>query len=297
MGAADVVPGVSGGTIAFITGIYEELIESLRSIGPAAVGILLQRGFAAFWQHINGAFLLAVFAGICLSLVSLAQVISFALESYPILVWSFFFGLVLASTVLMLRHLPGWKFSYLVCFLIGAVFAFAIAEVRPTTLPNVWWVFVASGAVAICAMILPGISGSFILLLIGVYGYFIDALQTLNLITLGSFALGCVVGLLGFSHLLSWLLKRFHDLTIALLTGFLLGSLNVIWPWKLVLETTLNRHGEIIPLVQENVLPWSYSAATGLNSQLPETIVCLLVGFTLVFLVEYLAKLAGNEAK
>ncbi len=290
MGAADVVPGVSGGTIAFITGIYEELIESLRRIGPAAVGILMRDGLGAFWSYINGAFLLSIFAGISLSLLSLAQVISFALETYPILVWAFFFGLILASSILMARHVPGWRWSLVGFFMLGAVLAFVIAEVRPTTLPNTWWVLMASGAVAICAMILPGISGSFILLLIGVYAYFIEALQTLDLLSLGAFASGCVVGLLLFSHLLSWLLRHFHDLTIALLIGFLLGSLNVIWPWKHVLQTVVNRHGEVIPLVQENVSPWIYSSVTGVDAQLPGALGCMAFGLALVFVVEYLAK-------
>ncbi len=295
MGAADVVPGVSGGTIAFITGIYQELIDSLKRIGPSALTLLLQRGLGAFWRHVNGTFLACVFGGILLSLVSLAHIISYVLVAYPILVWSFFFGLVVASIIFMLRQLPGWKTSYLFVFVMGALLAFAVTELRPTSLPNTWWILMGSGALAICAMILPGISGSFILLIIGVYRYFIEALQNLDLVSLGSFFVGCVCGLLGFSHVLSWLLHRYHNATIVLLTGFLLGSLNVIWPWKLVVETVVNRHGELVPLVQKNILPWQYAAETGQASFLGWSVVFATTGLLLVFTVEYLANTFGDE--
>ena len=251
MGAADVVPGVSGGTIAFITGIYEELIDSIRSIGLPTLATLFRSGPVQAWKDINGNFLLAVFGGILLSLFSLANLIEWALGNYPILVWSFFWGLVLASVwhlVKQMRPLTPGLWGWL---LLGAVIALGISVLRPVALPGYWWVMTLGGGIAICAMILPGVSGSFLLLLLGLYPVFIDALSDLRWGLLISFAAGAGVGLLLFSRVLSWLLHHYHRPTLAVLTGFLLGSLNVIWPWKQVVETRLDRHGEAIPVVQD----------------------------------------------
>ncbi|MGH1441722.1 MAG: DUF368 domain-containing protein, partial [Cellvibrionaceae bacterium] len=259
MGAADVVPGVSGGTIAFITGIYTRLLNALKSLTPMALSILLKEGFSAFWKAIDGQFLLILFSGVLLSILSLANVISYALEYQPILIWSFFFGLVLASIVYLFRQMSQWRLHEYIAITAGSVLALLIVSLRPAQLPGDWWMLMFAGAIAICAMILPGISGSFILLLMGMYKVFIEALQTLNIMLLLSFVLGCIVGLLGFSHLLSWLLTRYESVMYALLTGFLIGSLKVLWPWKEVLETTVDRHGDIIPLVQANVSPSHYA--------------------------------------
>jgi putative membrane protein len=295
MGAADVVPGVSGGTIAFITGIYEELIDSLRSIDHRAVLCLFKQGPAAAWRHINGSFLLSLFGGVLLSMLSLAKLISQGLDHYPILVWSFFFGLVLASGFHISRQISLRQGRNLLMLLIGIGLAVGVSLARPAELPGEWWIVGLSGALAICAMILPGISGSFILLLIGVYGVVLEAAATFNLGLLASFAVGCGIGLLAFSHVLSWLLHRFHDLTLALLTGFLLGSLNIIWPWKQTLETTVNRHGELVPLVQQNILPATYEAVQGVESQLVGAVVVFAGGLLLVLMLEWLAKPAANK--
>ena len=219
MGAADVVPGVSGGTIAFITGIYERLLSALKSLTPMSLAILYRQGIPAFWARIDGWFLLVLFSGVLFSILTLANMIAYALEQVPILIWSFFFGLVLASIVYLVRQIPQWRRRECLAIALGTAIALLISFMRPAQLPAEWWMMFCSGALAICAMILPGISGSFILLLMGMYSVFIHALKSLDMGLLLSFALGCIGGLLGFSHLLSWLLARFQTVMYALLTG------------------------------------------------------------------------------
>lgn len=290
MGAADVVPGVSGGTIAFITGIYEELIESIRSIGFATVGTLMAQGPLAAWREINGNFLLSVFVGVLTSAIALAGVIEHALANHPILIWSFFWGLVLASVWHLLKQFRPLSKALLLWLALGCVLALAVSVLRPVALPGSWWVMALGGSVAICAMILPGVSGSFILLLLGLYSVFIEALANFQWGLLLSFVLGAGIGLLLFSRFLSWLLHRYHNQTLAMLTGFLLGSLNVIWPWKQVIETRLDRHGEIIPVVQKNLSPWQFEQHTGEASHLLAAIVAALLGLGLVLAIEFLGK-------
>lgn len=282
MGAADVIPGVSGGTIAFITGIYTELIDSLRRCDHQAVKCLFQQGFPAMWRHINGTFLVAVFGGILFSIFSLAKLMSYWLESQPILVWSLFFGLILASSVLLLRQVKGWNPARVSLVLLGIVLALAVTWLKPTHLPEVWWVILLAGMVAICAMILPGISGGFLLLMMGLYSTVIGAISQLNFGLLIPFAVGCAIGLLLFSHILSWLLHHYEAGTMALLTGFLIGSLNIIWPWKQTLETIVDRHGELVPVVQENILPGDYAILTGQSAELLPAIFMTLTGLLLV---------------
>lgn len=285
MGAADIVPGVSGGTIAFITGIYEELLNSLRSISPAALKILFNEGIGACWKHINGNFLLSLMAGVITSFLSLAHVISYLLASYPLLVWSFFFGLVLASAVHISKELSWKNWQLPLLTLVGFAIAFFVTSVSPAHVEPALWKIFAAGALAICAMILPGISGSFILVLLGLYSVIIDAIKSLDVATMLVFAAGCGIGLLSFVHVLSWLFSRFKQQTIAVLTGFLLGSLNALWPWKHVLEYYQSSKG-LKPLVQENVLPSNYHALTGIEPMLMGCIAMLLLGLALVFVIE-----------
>ena len=292
MGAADVVPGVSGGTIAFITGIYERLLSALKSLTPMSLAILYRQGIPAFWARIDGWFLLVLFSGVLFSILTLANMIAYALEQVPILIWSFFFGLVLASIVYLVRQIPQWRRRECLAIALGTAIALLISFMRPAQLPAEWWMMFCSGALAICAMILPGISGSFILLLMGMYSVFIHALKSLDMGLLLSFALGCIGGLLGFSHLLSWLLARFQTVMYALLTGFLMGSLNVLWPWKRVLETMVDRHGEIVPLVQSNILPSDYTELTAQPAYLAGATLCVLFGFVLVLLLERIGNLS-----
>lgn len=254
MGAADVVPGVSGGTIAFITGIYEELINSIKGINLTAARLFFTGRWFSFWKQVNGNFLLAVFAGIAISVLSLARGLEYLLEHQPVLIWSFFFGLVLASSYVVSRKISHWKYPKIVALVGGIGIAFYITSVTPTTTTDASWFVLLSGGLASCAMILPGISGSFILLLLGKYSFALHAVNEriiLDLILLGA---GAVTGLILFANLLSWLLKKYHDLTIAVLVGFMIGSLNKIWPWKETLETILVE-GELKPLVEKNILP------------------------------------------
>ncbi len=297
MGAADVVPGVSGGTIAVITGIYERLLNALKTLKPLCLLVLYQQGFAVFWQRIDGNFLLTLFLGIILSALSLATIISHLLDAQPILVWSFFFGLVCSSVGFLMRQIPTWNISVVLMLIMGIAMAASISLARPAQLPDTGWMMFVAGFIAICAMILPGISGSFILLLMGMYSTVIDALTRLDLVMLGIFALGCMLGLIVFSHLLSFLLRKYYAAMLSLLTGFLLGSLNILWPWKQVLETTINRHGELVPLVQQNVLPAQYQLIYDQPDQLIVAIIALVLGFTAVVVLERMGNTLNRQSE
>lgn len=291
MGAADVVPGVSGGTVAFITGIYDELIDSLKSANPKAVMILFKEGPAAFWSYINGSFLLALIGGVIASFLSLAHIITSLMASHPLLLWSFFFGLVAASAVHIGKEIHWRSPLPLLVFAIGLSLAWLVTSGTPVQVePSHWKVF-GAGAIAICAMILPGISGSFILLLLGLYGFILESVKMLNIEVLAFFMLGCLTGLLSFVHLLSWLLHHYRAVSIALLTGFLVGSLNALWPWKHVLEFYESRKG-LKPLVQENVLPADYAALTGNE---PMLFACILLAVAGVLLVLGLERLSDTS--
>lgn len=289
MGAADVVPGVSGGTIAFITGIYDEWLDSLKRCTPAVLLMLKRDGIVKTWQYINGNFLLAVFGGILISLKTFAAIVLIALDSYPILVWAFFTGLILASIYLLAKQQSGWTVKHWLACALGALIVLGISMSAPAQLPGYWWVLFLGGFVAICAMILPGISGSFILLLVGLYPVFLNAINTLDIIALASFGAGCITGLVVFSRFLSWLLSAYHTVTLATLIGFLVGSLYVTWPWKEVLKTTLDRHGETVVLQQASVSPSHFAQLTGNDPMIVAAIVCALAGVLLVVGVEIVA--------
>lgn len=290
MGAADVVPGVSGGTIAFITGIYDTLLESIRRVNPSILGIWKRDGFKAAFDHINGFFLIALFGGILTSILSLAKFISWALETHPVPVWSFFFGLILVSVYHMLKQVEQKTLSRFVFLLLGAVFAYSITVLKPLQMdPTSLNIFFA-GCIAICAMILPGISGSFILLLLGMYTPVLGAVKGLQLDVMLIFAMGCLIGLLSFSHVLSWLLKRFRDFALVFLTGLMLGTLPKLWPWKETISWRTNSKGEQVPLIQENLSPFNFESVTGQPSQLAIAVVLMLVGIGLVLALEKVAE-------
>ncbi|WP_298061290.1 DUF368 domain-containing protein [uncultured Rikenella sp.] len=295
MGAADVIPGVSGGTIAFITGIYEELIGSIRSFDLTAVRKLLRLDLKGFWRHINGGFLFSVLAGIGISIFSLAKVMKYLLETHPIFVWAFFFGLIIASAWLVAREVKKWSAGTVIALVAGAVAAYFITVLSPASTPDAWWFIVLSGAVAICAMILPGISGAFILLLLGKYAYIIGAVSAFDIPVLLLFAVGAVAGIISFSHLLSWLLAKHHGMTVALLTGFMVGSLNKIWPWKETLETYTDSHGGIQPLVERNILPGTFEQITGQPAMLGWAVVFMAVGFLLIWGIEKVAAVLSRR--
>ncbi|MBB6611426.1 DUF368 domain-containing protein [Pontibacter sp. Tf4] len=286
MGAADVVPGVSGGTIAFISGIYEELLDSIRSVNGEAVKLLLRFNLAGFWKHINGNFLVGLLAGIGFSIVLLSRVVLYLLANEPEMLWAFFFGLIVASTVVVAKKITKWTPAVVLAFILGAAIAYWVTIATPTQTPDAYWFIFISGAIAICAMILPGISGSFILVLLAKYEYILGAVRDLKVATILTFGAGCLVGILSFSHVLNWMLKHYHNLTVSLLTGFMLGSLNKVWPWKQTLETYTDRHGEVKPLVEKNVLPTDYLELTGNEPYLLYGTLLAIFGFALVYFID-----------
>ena len=280
MGAADVIPGVSGGTIAFIMGIYAELLDSIKSVNGEALKFLLKGKIGAFWKHINGTFLASLFAGILISVFSLAKLMKYLLEFHPVPLWSFFFGLILASAVYILKGLDKWSIRNIISLLVGVAIGAFICLASPGQTPDALWFIFLSGAIAICAMILPGISGSFILLLLGKYAFVMEAVSTLNIPVLVVFAAGACIGIVCFSHILSWLLKKFYMLTIALLSGFMIGSLLKVWPWK-------------VPGAQEGfdypALPGTFEQVTGADPQLLMSIGFMVLGLAIVLLIEFMA--------
>lgn len=291
MGMADVVPGVSGGTIAFISGIYEELIDSIKSFNATAVKLLLRGRFGECWRHVNGRFLLPVLTGIAVAIFSLARLMTYLLTTHPIAVWSFFFGLIVASALLVARQIGRWSVGTIVGTIVGIAAAWWITVATPAETPDDWWFVMLSGAIAICAMILPGISGAFILLLLGKYQYIMQAVADLNLPVIVVFVIGAAAGIISFSHLLSWLLKRWHDVTVSVLMGFMVGSLNKVWPWKEVVETYTDGHGDIQPLVESNVLPGRFEALSQQDPRLLQAVLLCVVGFLTIYGIELLARI------
>ncbi|MCL1067197.1 DUF368 domain-containing protein [Shewanella olleyana] len=296
MGAADVVPGVSGGTIAFITGILEPLLDGIKKINPSLIGIIKQQGIKAAFMHINGPFLVAVFGGILTSIFSLAKLISWLLTNHPIPVWSFFFGLILFSVIHMLKQVKSINLLRCVLFVLGVAFAWFITVLSPIELDAGYTSFFFAGCIAICAMILPGISGSFILLLLGLYPAVLAAAKGFDILLLACFAMGCVVGLLSFSHVLSAMLRKFHDETLLFLTGLMLGTLGKIWPWKEVITWRENSKGEQVPLTEQNLSPMQFEQLTGESSQLAAAVVCLFVGVGLVWGLEKFGQRSAHKA-
>lgn len=291
MGMADVVPGVSGGTIAFISGIYEELLDSIRSVNATALKLLLRFRLAEFWHHINGRFLLPVLLGIAIAIFSLARLMTYLLVNHPIGIWSFFFGLIVASALLVAKQIGRWDWRTVLAFVVGAVAAWWITVATPAETPNDWWFVMLSGAIAICAMILPGISGAFILLLLGKYQYIMHAVGEFNIPVIVVFVIGAAAGIISFSHLLSWLLKHWHDVTVSVLMGFMVGSLNKVWPWKETVETYLDSHGVSQPLVQNNVAPGIFEQLTGQPSLLVQAVLLGIVGFLAIYGIELIARM------
>lgn len=295
MGGADVIPGVSGGTIAFITGIYEELINSIKSIDADAIKLLRSFDLKLLWQKVNGSFLLAVFAGVGTSLISLAKIMIYLLQQYPVLVWSFFFGLILISAPLILREIRKWNAGIIISLIIGSIIAFTITLLSPAQTSNHLLFIFLCGGLAICAMILPGISGAFILLLLGKYEYVINALVNVNLTVISVFLAGCIVGILSFSRFLSWLLVNYRFTALALLAGFMIGSLNKIWPWKEVLSFRLDENGHQIPAWERSIMPWNYLTKTGEDPQLFLAILFAALGILLIVSIEKIAKRSKSK--
>ena len=283
MGAADVIPGVSGGTIAFIMGIYDEFVGSIASINAEAMKLLFKGQFKAFWKHINGTFLVSIVLGIGISVVLLAGLMQTLLTVYPIQTWAFFFGLIVASSIFILRGISGWKLREILFLILGGVLGVTVCTLSPTQTPDALWFIFLSGAIAICAMILPGISGSFILLILGKYQYIMAAISGLvagenfgqNLLILCVFLVGAVVGILGFSKFLHWLLARWNKETLIVLAGFIIGSLVKVWPWS-------------------NAKALAQADRAG-GLQIGWAILFALIGFSLVTGIEIAGKIIGKK--
>ena len=293
MGMAETVPGVSGGTIAFITGIYERLINAIKSFGPDALAAYRANGFTGAWRAVDGNFLLVLFVGMFGGIVIGVFGISYLLENYTLLVWAFFSGLIAASAIYVGRQVGTWRWKEILALLLAAVFAYGLTVMSPAQGTDAYWMLFVSGALAVSALLLPGLSGSFVLLLMGMYQIVLGAARGLlesaalaDFLRLTAFGLGMIVGVVTFSRLLSWTFRNYERLTLAALTGFMLGSLNKVWPWRNVLTYRANSHGDQVPFLEEAVLPTHYAG----DPQVLWVLVWMLVGFAGVFLVERLGK-------
>ena len=316
MGAADAVPGVSGGTIAFISGIYEELITSISNIKLSLIKTLTKEGISPFWKAINGNFLLALLTGIIISFVSFMRLAKFLIEQHPILIWSFFFGLILVSIYFVGKQITKWKIGTIVVLIIGTLIAYYITNLPSLAAnSNPFYLFFA-GALAICAMILPGISGSFILVILGAYKTLSDALHDWDFKRILLFVVGAVVGLLSFSKILKWLFKNYHNTTLALLTGFIFGSLNKVWPWKKTVSVMNEDTGEVIPfsniselgtlsvfqrnindfdsyktVIENSISPFAYTKLNNIDNQMLYAIGLMIFGFLTIIVLEKLGNI------
>jgi len=288
MGAANVIPGVSGGTVALITGIFEKLIDSIKSFDLTALKLLLSGKFRQLAKHINLDFLLAVFAGVAISILTLARLFDFLFKSYPIYIWSFFFGLILASVYFIGKTVEKWRLSAVISLIVGTAFAFSVSVLSPASENSSLLYLFICGIVAACSMILPGLSGSFVLILLGNYQLvMIDSINELNLMVLLPVVVGAVVGLLAFSHVLSWVFKKFKDQTIALLTGFILGSMGILWPWKhpvykldAIGNILLKKSGEKVVSGYDWYIPETWSTAVIV------AVVLMIAGIFTIYLLE-----------
>lgn len=312
MGAADAVPGVSGGTIAFISGIYEELITTISGVNLSLLTTLRKSGFSAFWKQLNGNFLVALLTGILISFVSFMRLAKYLIEEHPILIWSFFFGLIVASIFFVGKQIKTWNLGTIVSLILGTLAAYYITTLSSMANNDSTLFLFFAGAIAICAMILPGISGSFILVILGAYKTLSDALHDFDFKRIAIFAVGALIGLLSFSRVLKWLFKHYKNTTLAVLTGFIFGSLNKIWPWKETLTVLKKSTGQTIPVSQitdygtievyqrqinnfesfkmvseKSVLPFHYSEINNtIDPQIGLAVGLMVVGFLTIFILE-----------
>lgn len=307
MGAADVIPGVSGGTIAFIMGIYDEFVGSIASIDAEAVKMVFKGRFRDFWKHINGNFLLSLVIGIGVSVVALAGLMQMLLSDYPIQTWAFFFGLIVASSIFILKGISGWKVREGALLAFGVVLGAVVCTLSPTNTPDDLWFIFLSGAIAICAMVLPGISGSFILLILGKYQYIMTRITELtsgvnmghNILVMGVFMIGAVVGILGFSKFLRWLLSRWHKETLIVLAGFIIGSLVKVWPWTNTEAIIKSQFPDVAKSFGETALPAGIidQYAGSIDMQVASAVLFAVIGFLIVIGIEYAGAMKASSKK
>lgn len=320
MGAADVIPGVSGGTIAFIMGIYDEFVGSIAKVDSEALRLLLKGKIREFWKHINGNFLISLIAGIGASVIILAGLMQMLLSNHPIQTWAFFFGLIVASSIFILRGISGWKLRDGLFLALGCILGVVVCTLSPTQTPDALWFIFLSGAIAICAMILPGISGSFILLILGKYQYIMGVISGLasgqdvasNLVILGVFLIGAVVGIIAFSKFLHWLLARWHKETLIALAGFIIGSLVKVWPWSNTDAIVCSQFPDVAALAEAadaaaEVSPAAYDSAMAIyegavaanasmiDPQIASAVIFAIIGFSLVTGIEFAGKLLSKK--
>jgi putative membrane protein len=288
MGVADTVPGVSGGTVAFITGIYEELIQSLAQIGPARLKDLREGGLRGLWYAINGNFLLAVFAGLLIALFSVAELMSWLISQHRVVLWAFFFGLIAASIPLVLARVRQWQNGYLLWIGLGIAVGLGVTLLGGGQTPDALWMVFLAGMIAVSAMVLPGISGSFLLLIMGQYEVMVRAAAERDVLTLAIFAGGAVIGLLSVARLLSKLFRRHHDATVAVLTGFMAGSLIALWPWQASTEGASGSGARLGPM--------TYETLTGQSSEVVLVLVGCLAGVVLVGLFGWLDRARRRDS-
>lgn len=304
IGVAESIPGVSGGTIAFITGIYERILNCIKAFTPALWGVFKQKGIKGVWEAIDGTFLFFLLGGMAAGLIGGVFGITYLLEHHPIPIWSFFFGLIIASSIFIARQIPRWRLPEIIGVVVGAVAAYIIT-ILPMGSGTESLLFVFFSAIlAISALMLPGISGSFVLLLLGMYDYIIPMVKTAlttfegkAFLVLSVFAMGCLVGLLSFARVLSWLFKNFRNVTFATMTGFMLGSLNKIWPWRIATQFHVTKSGEKKVMYEENYMPFSYEEAAQQSAYLWLAILAMLVGIFLVFIIEKMGSKQPQEGE
>lgn len=288
MGAADAVPGVSGGTIAFVTGIYEELIHTIKQFGPSAFVAWRRGGLPLLVAHLNLGFVVPLLAGIAASLITVAHLVVWLMEDYPLLLNGFFFGLVAASALVVSRHPADWRWWHIAPLVAGLAMAHFLPALMPLVMqigsPSL--ILVVGGAIAISALLLPGVSGSFLLLTMGLYGTVMQGIRSFDLGLIAVFGVGCLIGLFVFSRLLSWLLRRFHTGTLQLLLGFIVGSLPVLWPWRVTLSYQMGPAGQEIPLSYRYFMPNDFYQWTGEPSQAMAVVALMLAGAALVLLLD-----------
>ena len=290
MGIADIIPGISGGTIAFISGIYEELLGAIKSFNNTAWQLLCAAKLKECWQHIHGNFLLVLVLGIGVGFLAFVALVAHLLSHYPIQLAAFFGGLIIGSTIFIYKKIKKCDAGVILASIISIITAYWLTSITPTHTPETTWFIFLSGAIAVCAMILPGISGSFILLILGKYEYMIHALKNLNFSVIIIFLAGGITGLLNFSKLVHWLLTKYHNATIALLAGFMLGSLNKVWPWKQSIAFSFDAHGTFIPCRESNMSPFQFEKIVGKDPLILQALLYLAFGFLLVMIIEQWAK-------